>query len=94
MSQSELQAVCDEYDVEMPTSGGHRIRESPLMPPKLIRTTAIDELEGWPNNRPPSLYGPDYALLPQHMPRISTESIPSPPVLVRMSDSEPKFDGY
>jgi hypothetical protein len=47
MSQSELQAVCDEYDVEMPTSGGHRIRE--VMPP---------------------------------------------PGLFRMSDSEPKFDGY
>ena len=47
MSQSELQAVCDEYDVEMPTSGGHRIRE-----------------------------------------------VTCPPGLFRMSDSEPKFDGY
>jgi len=36
MSQSELQAVCDEYDVEMPTSGGHRIREV-MQPPGLFR---------------------------------------------------------
>jgi hypothetical protein len=47
MSKSDLQAVCDEYDVEMPTSGGHRIRE-----------------------------------------------VTCPPGLFRMSDSEPKFDGY
>jgi hypothetical protein len=92
MSQSDLQAVCDEYDVEMPTSGGHRIREPTFHPPKIIRSTADESMEFFMNHT--SLYGPDYALLPQHMPRVATESIPSPPVLVRMSDSQPKIDGY
>ena len=38
MSKSDLQAVCDEYDVEMPTSGGHRIREL-TFPPGLFRSS-------------------------------------------------------
>jgi hypothetical protein len=42
MSQSDLQAVCDEYDVEMPTSGGHRIREV-TCPPGLNRETTMQQ---------------------------------------------------
>jgi hypothetical protein len=46
MSQSELQAVCDEFNVTMPASGGERIREVICPPPpQLKRATAIEFME-------------------------------------------------
>lgn len=38
MSQSELQAVCTEFSVTMPASGGQRIRNTIPQPPKLVRS--------------------------------------------------------
>ena len=78
MSQSELQAVCDEYDVTMPASGGQRIREVICPPPpQLKRATAIEFMET-----------PHGTLLDEH------GVLRGWPKMVRSDDTQAEEDAY
>lgn len=81
MSQADLQAVCDEFNVTMPASGGERIREVTCPPPpQLKRATSIEYMEK-PHG---TLYDEDGVL----------RGWPFPPKLVRADDTQADTNAY
>ena len=81
MSQAELQAVCNEFNVTMPASGGERIRELICPPPPQLKwATAIESMET-----------PHGTLLDEHG---VLRGWPFPPKMVRSDDTQADTDAY